>query len=220
MCFSATASFVAGTSLSVIGIVTLKQAKTKSEIPVAIVPLLFGVQQLVEGIIWLSFDTDAPLVKQVMTYIYSGFSHVLWPFYIPFAMGFLEAVPWRKKTIFTFGAIGISVGLYLLYFIVNRSVVAEVIGHHIVYVMPHFYSIPVMVLYVTATCFSCFFSSHGFVRIFGGLAFLSFIGAYLVDQMALFSIWCFFAAVLSLMIYFHLRFRNLGGFLKITSATR
>ena len=60
MCFSATASFVAGTSLSVLEFAALKRAKIKSEIPVAIVPLLFGAQQLVEGIIWLSFRTEAP----------------------------------------------------------------------------------------------------------------------------------------------------------------
>jgi hypothetical protein len=41
---------------------------------------------------------------------------------------------------------------------------------------------------------------------------LSFIAAYLVHIMALVSIWCFFAAILSLLIYLHLRFRNLGGF--------
>ena len=32
------------------------------------------------------------------------------------------------------------------------------------------------------------------------------------DTAALVSIWCFFAAVLSLLIYVHLRFRPLGGF--------
>ena len=125
MCFSATASFVAATSLSVIGIATIKQAKTKFEIPIAAIPLIFGTQQFIEGILWLTFGTDAHLVKQVMTYIYSGFSHVLWPFYIPFAMGVLESVPWRKKAIFTFGAIGISVGLYLLYFLVTRPLVGR-----------------------------------------------------------------------------------------------
>ena len=78
MCFSATASFVAGTSLSVIGVATLTQAKRKTEIPFAMIPLLFGIQQLVEGVIWLTFVQDAPLLKQTMTYVYSGFSHVLW----------------------------------------------------------------------------------------------------------------------------------------------
>lgn len=177
------------------------------------IPLLFGLQQLTEGVIWLTFHHDAPLLK-TMTYLYSGFSHALWPMYVPFAMGVLEAVHWRKKAIFAFEAAGVAVGLYLLYFIVTRPVVAEVVGRHIVYVSPHFYLIPVMMLYLAATCVSCFFSSHGYVKLFGVLALLSFIAAYLVHVMALVSIWCFFAAILSLLIYLHLRFRNLGGFPK------
>jgi hypothetical protein len=214
MCFSASASFIAGASLSAVGVATLKQTKARTELPLAMIPLLFGVQQLTEGVIWLTFHRDAPLLKQTMTYLYSGFSHVLWPMYVPFAMGVLEAVRWRKKVIFAFEAAGGAVGLYLLYFIVTRPVVAEVIGRHIVYASPHFYLIPVMVLYLAATCVSCFFSSHGYVKLFGVLALLSFIAAYLVHVMALVSIWCFFAAILSLLIYFHLRFRDLGGFPK------
>ena len=214
MCFSASASFIAGTSLSAIGVATLKKAKVRAELPFAMIPLLFGVQQLIEGVIWLTFDHDATLLKQTMTYLYSGFSHVLWPVYVPFAMGFLETVRWRKKAIFAFGVVGVAVSLYLLYFIVTRPVIAEVIGKHIVYVSPHFYQIPVMALYLAATCVSCLYSSHGFVKLFGVLMFVSFTAAYLVHVMALVSIWCFFAAILSLLIYLHLRFRHLGGFPK------
>jgi hypothetical protein len=212
MCFSASASFIAGTSLCAVGVATLKTAETRAELPFATIPLLFGMQQLIEGVIWLTFSHDAPLLRQVMTYLYSGFSHVLWPMYVPFAVGLLEAVRWRKKAIFAFEAAGVAVGLYLLYFIVTSPVVVEVIGHHIVYVSPHFYVVPMMTLYLAATCFSCFFSSHGFVRLFGVLALVSFIAAYIVQVMATVSIWCFFAAILSLLIYLHLRFRKLGGF--------
>ncbi len=219
MCFSATASFTAGTLLSAVGVATLGKAETSAERPFAMIPLLFGIQQLIEGVIWLTFRHDAPLLKQTMTYLYSGFSHVLWPMYVPFAMGILEAVPWRRKAIFAFEAVGVPVGLYLLYVLVTGPLVAEVVGSHIVYVSPHFYRIPVMVVYLAATCVSCFFSSHGFVRLFGVLALLSFIAAYLVHVTALISIWCFFAAILSLLIYLHLRFRHLGGFPK-TPATR
>lgn len=212
MCFSASASFIAGASLCAVGVATLKRTEARAELPFAIIPLLFGIQQLTEGVIWLTFRYEAPLLQQTMTYVYSGFSHVLWPIYVPFAMGVLEAVRWRKKAIFAFEAAGIPVGLYLLYFLVALPVVAEVIGRNIVYVSPHFYTIPVMVLYLAATCVSCFFSSHGFVRLFGVLALLSFLAAALVNVMALVSIWCFFAAILSLLIYIHLRFRHLGGF--------
>lgn len=50
------------------------------------------------------------------------------------------------------------------------------------------------------------------MRLFGVLALLSFVGTYLYYTRALVSVWCFFAAVLSLIIYLHLRFRQMGGF--------
>ena len=212
MCFSASASFIAGTSLCAVGVATIRRAEARTELPFATIPLLFGIQQLTEGVIWLTFSHDSPLLKQVMTYLYSGFSHVLWPMYVPLAIGLLEVVRWRKKAIFAFEVAGVAVGLYLLYFIVVSPVTAEVIGNHIVYVSPHFYVIPMMILYLAATCFSCFFSSHGFVRLFGALVLVSFVAAYIVQVTATVSIWCFFAAILSLLIYLHLRFRDLGGF--------
>ena len=212
MCFSASASFIAGASLSAIGVAALRNTEKRTEQPLAMIPLLFGVQQLTEGVIWVTLDHDAPVLKQAMTYVYSVFSHVLWPMYLPFAVGLLEAVRWRKRMLYAFEAAGASVGLYLLYSLVTRPMVAEVVGKHIAYASPHFYLFPVMVLYLAATCVSCFFSSHGFVKLFGVLALLSFITAYIVHVEALVSIWCFFAAILSLLIYLHLRFRGLGGF--------
>ena len=64
MCFSAPASFIAGTALTSIGVAALRQTKTGSEIPFAMIPLLFGVQQLIEGVIWLTFSYDAPILGQ------------------------------------------------------------------------------------------------------------------------------------------------------------
>lgn len=157
MRFSASASFIAVASLSVVGIAALNSTEAKSEQPFVMIPLLFGTQQITEGVIWLTFSHGAPLIKETMTYVYSGFSHVLWPMYVPSAMGVLETVPWRKRAIFTFGLAGMVVGLYLRYAIVTRPLVAEVVGMHIVYTSPHFYLAPVMVLYLASTCVSCFF---------------------------------------------------------------
>ena len=218
MCFSAQASFVAGVSLSVAGVATLRVARKRSEIPFAMIPLLFGLQQLTEGAIWLTFGHDTPLLQLRLTWVYSTFSHVLWPIYVPFAIGFLENNPWRKRTIGAFQVIGITVGLYLLYWLAVGPVVAEVVDRHIVYLSPHFHVMSVMVLYLAATCVSCFFSSHRFVNLFGVLALLSFITAYFVEERALVSIWCFFAAILSLLVYLHLRYRSLGGFPHETDA--
>lgn len=218
MCFSATASFVAGTTLTAIGMATIRKAERRSELPFASIPLLFGIQQLVEGGIWLTFRHDAPVLRQATTYGYSVFSHVLWPIYIPFALVLLEHSPWRKRALLAFQAAGLLVGAYLLFFLIASPVVAQIDGQHsirhLIYDSPHFYLIPVMVLYLAATCVSCFVSSHPFVRLFGLLALLSFIATYLYYTRALVSVWCFFAAILSLIIYVHLRYRNLGGFPK------
>lgn len=212
MCFSATASFVAGATLSAAGVATLRQARQRSEIPFAAMPLLFGVQQITEGVIWLTFRYDAPVLRQTMTSIYSVFSHVWWPIYVPLAIGYMETSRRRKTILLAFQVAGLAVGLYLLYSLIARPITAEVIRRHIAYVSPHFYLAPVMVLYVAATCVSGLVSSHRFVNLFGILAFVAFVASYLVHASALVSIWCFFAAVLSLLVYLHLRFRGLGGF--------
>ena len=212
MCFSATASFAAGTSLSIIGVATLRNTSHRTEIPFAMIPLLFGIQQLIEGVIWLTFAHEAPMLRQTMTYAYSAFSPVLWPIYVPLAIGVLEVTRWRRKVLAGFEVAGLTVGLYLLYIIVTRPVVAQVVSRHIEYISPHFYIGIVMVLYVAATCVSGFFSSHRFVNLFGGLALASFAATYLFYAHALVSVWCFFAAILSVLMYVHLRFRNLGGF--------
>jgi hypothetical protein len=202
MCFSATASFIAGVSLSVLGVATVKKAERKAEIPFAMIPLLFGAQQIVEGMLWLSFRFDAPLLNVTMTYLFTLFSHVLWPMYVPFSIGLMEIVAWRKKVISAFQITGIAVGLYLLYFIVRFPVISEVHGH-MVYVLPYVKEHPVLELYLAATCVAPFFSSHKIINIFGALALLLFMVAYWFYTAAFFSVWCFFAAILSVVIYLH-----------------
>ena len=190
--------------MSAIGVLTLKKAEQKAWVPLAMIPLLFGVQQIIEGMLWLSFRFDAPLLNVTMTYVFTLFSHVLWPIFVPFSIGLVETVAWRKKVIAAFQVIGIVVGLYLLYWIVKFPVTSEV-DKHIVYVSPHFYKVPMMALYLAATCVGCFFSSHKLINIFGVLALLLFMVAYWFYTVAFFSVWCFFAAILSVVIYLHFK---------------
>ena len=169
MCFSATASFVAGTALSAIGVVTIRMTARRAEIPFAMIPLLFGVQQLTEGMIWLSLENEAQLPNATLTFVYSLFSHVLWPIFIPFAVWMLETVPWRKRAIAACQIAGAVVGLYLLYFIVQFPVTSQVLGNHIAYDSPHFYEGAVLFLYLSATCASSLFSSSRTIQVFGAL---------------------------------------------------
>lgn len=203
MCFSATASFTAGAALLVVGVITVRKARSPSEIPYAAIPVLFGIQQLIEGVLWLTFPDKAPLLKMILTHAYSFFSHVFWPVFVPIAVVLLEPVRWRHKVLTSIAVAGGLVGLYLLYFLFTVPIVAEVRGHHIEYASPHFFIVTVMILYVLGTCVSSLFSSHRWVRWFGVTAFVSFGVAAAFYRIWFISVWCFFAAVLSSIVLMH-----------------
>ena len=200
MCFSATASFTAGAALLATGAVAMQLARGPGELPYASIPLLFGIQQLIEGALWLTFPDKAPLMNIVLTYAYSVFSHVLWPLYVPIAVYFLETVAWRRKALLVTAAGGTIVGSYLLYYLIRLPIVAEAAEGHIDYVSPHFYIQIVMALYILGTCVSPLLSSHHWVRWFGVAAIGSFIAAGAFYLTWFISVWCFFAAVMSVMV--------------------
>jgi len=200
MCFSATASFTAGAALLVAGTVTIRFVRQPGEIPYALIPVLFGIQQLIEGSLWLTFPDKAPLLNTVLTYAYSVFSHVLWPIYVPIAVYLLETVAWRRKALLVTATGGALVGLYLLYNLIRLPIIATAAEGHIDYVSPHFYIPVVMALYVLGTCVSPLLSSHRWVRWFGATAILSFIAAGAFYVTWFISVWCFFAAIMSVMV--------------------
>ncbi len=208
MCFSATASFAAGTVLLGIGALTLKSASRPRELPFAAIPLLFAIQQLIEGVIWLTFQYEAPQLNTVMTHIYEFFSHVLWPMYVPVAVFLIEPKWWRRQTLFAFVVAGIAVGGYLLYILIVFPVISRPTGQHIEYISPHFYAGMVMTFYMLSTAISPMLSTYAIVKVFGYLALLSFAAVYYFYATWFISVWCFFAALLSAVIYVHFVIQN------------
>ena len=203
MCFSATASFSAGAVLLGLGTLTLKSANRPRELLFAAIPLLFAIQQLSEGVIWLTFSNEAPRLNAVMTYVYSFFSHVLWPAYVPVAVFLIEPPGRRRRALFAFVAAGVTVGAYLLYILAAYPITSRPTGQHIEYVSPHFFKAAVMTLYLLSTTVSPILSSHRMVKAFGVLALLSFGAVYYFYATWFISVWCFFAALLSMVVYFH-----------------
>jgi hypothetical protein len=203
MCFSATASFTAGAVLLGMGAFASARAPRPAELPFALIPGLFAVQQLIEGALWLTFPDRAPLANLVLTHAYSFFSHVFWPVYVPIAVLLTEPEGWRRRLLTAIAVAGAAVGIYLLYFLVTEPVVSEVVGGHINYRSPHFYAAAVITLYVLATCVSSLVSSCGTIRWFGAATFVALLAAYALYAFWFISVWCFFAAVLSVIVLVH-----------------
>lgn len=203
MCFSATASFTAGAALVAVGTVTVHRSQGRTELPLALVPLLFGVQQISEGVLWLTMSRDLPGLQVWATNVYSFFSHAFWPIFVPFAILMVERDRRRRQALKVFLGLGLLVGLYLLFFLFREPITASVEGRSIVYESPHFYLGAVLVLYLLATCVSGLFSSYRCINVFGILAFVLAVAAYLISVRTFVSVWCFFAAVLSGLILIH-----------------
>jgi hypothetical protein len=202
MCFSPAASFIAGGVLVTAGIFTMKQAKSQRARPFAAVPLLFGIQQVIEGFVWSTFDR--PVFHSAATVAYVLFSHVIWPTFLPFAVWRLEADD-RRKWLAPFVFIGGVISVTLLAYLLQGPVTSDVVGRCIVYTVPLPHVPFGLWAYVLATCGSCLASSNRFVRVFG-ITMLGSLGiAYWSYHEQFYSVWCFFAAILSLIVFIQLR---------------
>jgi len=201
MCFCSTASFSAGTALSLIGVITIKKAEKKKDFLFASIPLLFGMQQIAEGFVWISFGH--PMALHIATYAFLLFSHILWPIYIPLAVMLMEPIVWRRRILAAFVALGGVVSVYFSYYLFTETVQAEIIHKSIAYVSQHFFVYFLLSPYSVATCASCLFSSYRWVNMFGVVTFLAAMAAYHFYHENFVSVWCFFGAMLSAIIYIH-----------------
>lgn len=209
MCFSASASVIAGLTTAGLGIASIKKTRGAAEIPLATIPLLFGVQQLIEGVVWLSLqEPRAAAWNGVATFAYSVFSHVLWPSFVPLAVLLVEPDGARRRALIPLLSLGALVSAYLLFFVVFYPVTSEVVNHSIAYTYHHHFPGVTMLLYLSAVCVSAVISSFAILRFFGiGLA-VTFVASYLLYAETYFSVWCFLAAVMSVVLYLHFRARK------------
>ncbi len=205
MCFSAGASFGAGIALAAAGVMTLQKATNRSQTMFAAIPLLFSFQQLIEGMVWLSFMNPAYVAWRVpASYAFLVFAHVIWPFWTPMSFLLLEKEKKRIRVLQYLSAIGVIVSAFLAFSLINYHVESSVGDHHIAYRVgfPPFFLKYGWILYVLATAAPPFVSGLKKMWAFGLTVLLAYVFARLFFFEYDISVWCFFAAVISLFIYF------------------
>ena len=200
MCFSATSSFAAGITLIAVGAATVRRGAPPRELAFRFIPLLFGIQQLIEGALWLSLGGHAPRWDEALTFGFISFSHVIWPIYIPVAILLVEDDRLRQRWLAILALIGATVSVYLLVSILRAPISAQIVGNHIAYVSEDSHTLMTMGAYLISTCLTGLLSSHRSIRLFGAVALISFIPAYVLYTYWFISVWCFFAALISVVI--------------------
>lgn len=204
MCFSATVSFGTGAVLSAIGLATLKKVKEPSQIAFAGIPLIFAVQQLSEGVVWLSLQNPRfSAYETSSTLIFLLFAQVIWPLLVPLSVLLVEQEKLRKKILFSIVLAGCIVALYRLN-VVLHGTHARIVNNHIAYDfdLTTNLDIPVAVLYIISTVLSPFFSSIKKMWVVGLAILISLLLTVLFLREYVISVWCFFAAVISGVIFF------------------
>jgi hypothetical protein len=210
MCFSADSSLVAGVVLLPAGIYCLVAAlrKRRDYLLIAATPLLFGIQQLCEAAVWRGIEGhDAVQVKRAAT-AFLFFAIGLWPGWVPLGTALIERRPGKRRLFFLLAALGAAEGFIcyvpaILHY--GDWIQVSILGHSVRY---DFSGLPVAdgiqtawrAFYLVAVCLPLFLSRDLELKLLGLTILISAGVTFLLFWYVFISVWCFFAAVLSLQI--------------------
>jgi hypothetical protein len=211
MCFSATASLSVGLVLIPVGIYSMKLAV---RLPggfglLALIPLLFGLQQILEGFVWLGLASGDAFATRSAALGFNFFSLLFWLVWVPLCCYSIEPSALKRKLFSLLLILGLTHGLmmYLPLLLYKDWLSVEIVGNSIQYNarLLHDDYMPVIflqILYTLSILAPFLLSSNGYVKIFGVIVFSSLIYTQLHFNYALISVWCYFAAVSSIYIPF------------------
>ncbi len=205
MCFSAEVSFGASAVLITTGALALKEVSKKEQILFAMIPVMFGLQQFLEGWVWVSLQNDNyDVLRMISVYGFLIFAQLVWPVWVPLSALKLEHDKKRKRLIVFSLSVGVILALILAYRLVFYDVNGYIQEHHIFYRVGHFKSTNWWsgILYLLPALFPFIFSSNKKINILGYLMLLMFVVSKLFYLKYMISTWCFFAAVLSAFVWY------------------
>jgi hypothetical protein len=204
MCFSAEASFAGGVIISTVGVAVLRKVHNPTQILFACIPLFFGIQQFSEGFLWLTLPRPEYLnLQKLDTYIFLTMADVLWPMWIPLSVLFMEKKKTRRQILWILLGLGLSLSLYYGYCLIIYNVYPQISGYHIQYKtdFPKPFRMYAFAVYLVASITPLFVSSIKRTHLLGALMFLSCLITAIFFRQYLTSVWCFFAAIISGVIY-------------------
>lgn len=190
--------------LAVIGVASIKKTHHRSQLLFASIPFIFGLQQLSEGILWVTLpNPEYEYIQKIFTYVYLFFAQTVWPIWVPIAIILLEKEATRKNIQKVFVASGLLAGIYMSYCLFLFDVAAKITGRHIDYLQdyPENTRILSIVLYGLATIVPSFFSHIKRMWMLGTTILVSYVITYIFYYEYILSVWCFFSSIISLSIY-------------------
>ena len=210
MCFSAEADFVSGAVIGAIGIATLAKVDRPRELPLASLPLAFALHQIAEGFVWRDLDSGAAHSTGVAVYLYVAFAWVVLPVLAPLSIMILEPRGRRRRAIGVLVVLGGMAGAYLAAAIVRGDVSAHAVEHTLQYGGAGRFATVATGLYIVATCGAPLLSGFRAIVWFGVANVVAVAVFAVIQAEGLTSLWCTWAAVVSVLIYVQFTFWRRG----------
>ncbi len=206
MCFSASANFIGSAVLGMIGIATLTEVKHRRELLFAAMPCLFALHQFTEGFVWLGLDHRLPpIVIHDAGAAFVLYAQGLLPFLLPLSVLLIEPTLVRRRRMLGFSILGALLSLYILWGLIAYPLYISAGTDGVVYLNSVSTTTIVAMLYVVATCGALFFSGFRVLVVLAALNLSGLLIVMLVRRYEFTSLWCFYAAMVSAMIYLFFR---------------
>ncbi len=208
MCFSAQASFITAVVLTPLGVYGfLKALKSQRRfLLLSLIPLMFAIQQALEGMVWLGFSHHAlsAMYQNGLEFVFVAF--FIWPIYLPLCVYCIERDVQRRKILRWFPVMGLLYGLsiFIPFFMGDNAFSVSIFNHSIAYQFKNMAGLSLMYgfIYLMITVFPFFYTSEKILKLFGALALVSVSIAMCFYYYTLTSVWCFFVALMSgLVVY-------------------
>jgi hypothetical protein len=204
VCFSAAASFAGGAVVSAVGVAAVRKVRKPAQRLFAVIPLLFGFQQFTEGVLWVTLRSGGhDWLQNAATYIFLITALVILPVMIPLSMWFMEEVKKRKKILAFLMVTGGIASLFYAFCLISYNVTPQINGFHIQYIdeFPQTLAKIASLFYGASTVAPLFVSSVRRMWLIGILIAVSWLVTGIFFAGYLISVWCFFAALISVVIY-------------------
>lgn len=205
MCLSAEVSLGAAAILIPAGAVAAASAwrRDRRYLMIATLPLLFGLQQLVEGLVWIEgYVGNAHHVAQY-SLLYMFFTWIAWPIWVPVSAYFLERGA-RRNIILLFVIAGAMLGglQFVPYFVhdgwLTTTFLRWAVRYQDINLLDGLVSRNVTyAIYVTVVIVPFLLVRDREIRIFGLLVAGVLIVTYVFFSYAYISVFCFGGAVIS-----------------------
>ena len=204
VCFSVQADLVAGAALLPVGVMSLREVRQRRELPFALLPMLFALHQLVESLVWAGVDGDVSAsVQHAAAVAYVVYALPVLPTLVPLAVLILEPRRLRLR-VAPFVVLGLAVSGVFAEAVLAHPVGVVVHSHALEYTTGS-YNAPVWTtLYVVAVIGPSVLSGYRSIVAFGvlNLVGLSVFAAVYVEAFA--SLWCIYAALISVLVLVHM----------------